>query len=207
MPNPRNNNPVFQFLINLWSKHCPLEDFHVQWAKKHIHIHQNLKKGDQLYWPDDYDKRVLIVTKGLIGRIKENQKSGKRKIITLGTPGMAMMTTKHLFSNTPSAGEIIVLRTGTDIASIKYHHIYQLREMEKNVNTLINIFTNKKKEQLSILRRVDLEETGFDACLQFTKEFPQLFLLLTRQEIADLLSISLRTVQDVVSYLAKNPSR
>lgn len=207
MPFPRKNNPSYQYMVRFWSKYCELEDIHLQWLKKHADIRSNLKRGQVLHFDGDPQKIVFIVTKGLVGRVTESEKTGKRKIISVGIPGMALMTTKHLYSSSPSIGSLIVLRSGTEIVSFKYRSILEFRIIERNTDILIGVFTNKKKEQLNAFRRIALEESAFDKCLLFTKEFPLFFQILSHQEIADILSISKRTVQAVSSYLARHPDQ
>lgn len=201
----RNNNPGIRFLIQLWSKYGELEDFHLEWAKKHIRCLTELKKNYLLYYEGEHKKEIYIVIKGLIGRVIENSDTGKRQILSVGTSGMGLMTTNHLYSSTPGKGDIIVLRPGTKIIQLSYRSILELREMDRNADILINVLTNKKKKQMSALRRISLEETAFEKCLLFAEELPQLYQMLSQQEIADILNISRRTVQMASAHLARCP--
>lgn len=201
----RNNNPGIRFLIQLWSKYCMLENFHLEWAKKHIRCSTELKKNHLLYFQGESKKEVYLVIKGLIGRVIEDNETSKRRILSVGTPGMGFMTTNHLYSSTPSKGAIIALRSGTKVIQLTYRSILELMEMDRNADILINVLTNKKKKQLAALRRISLEGSALEKCILFAEELPHLYLILSQQEIADILNISRRTVQMASGYLARNP--
>lgn len=201
----RNNNPGIRFLIKLWSKYSKLEDYHLEWAQNQIRFLHGLKKDHLLYYQGEQRKDIYIVIKGLVGRVLENSAIGKRQILSVGTPGMGLMTTNHLYSSTPSKGNIVILHSGTQVIQLTYRSIFELRQIDKDADILINVFTNKKKEQISTLRRISLERAAFDKCLIFAEELPNLYRLLTQQEIADILNISRRTVQMASAYLAKRP--
>lgn len=203
----RNNNPGINFLIALWSKYCRLEEFHIEWLKKHVRYFTALKKNHLLYYQGENKKEIYIVTKGLIGRVVENLDTGKRQILSVGTPGMALLTTDHLYSSTLGKGNIIALHSGTSIIRLTYRSILELREMDRNADILINVFTNKKKKQISTLRSISLKGSAFEKCILFTEELPHLYHLFTQQEVADILNVSRRTVQLASAYLAKRPSR
>ena len=63
-----------------------------------------IKKGELLYYEGDNSKIVYLVNKGAIGRVTQDNLSGKRQIMTVALNGMALMTTNHLYSDTPSKG-------------------------------------------------------------------------------------------------------
>lgn len=108
---------------------------------------------------------------------------------------MALMTTKHLYSSTPSQGDIIVLQPNSIILAIPYRAIKEFREQEPCLNTLINIIANKKKEQFAKMRLIPYTHGMFETYRYFADHLPELHRILTHQEVADLLGISLSTVE------------
>ena len=178
----------------LWSKHCQVTPWHEAWALRHIRI-TNTRKNDSLYFEGVLDRSVYIVAKGMLARVQYDQNTGRRHILTVAVPGMALMTTFHLYSHTPSKGDIIVLRANTQVIQISYQELKSLKQQEPDIDTLIDVLGNKKKKQLAALRGVTLGAKPYISCLLFLEEMPDLRDALTLQEIADLLGISLSTVK------------
>lgn len=147
----RSNNPGFKFLLQYWQKYCVLEDWHLQWAKRNIYVPKKLQRGHILYMDSEYQKNVYLVAKGMLARIQLDEEGSKRRILNLATPGMAFMTTLHLYNQTPSKGDIIVLHPRTTVIEIPYKAILDFKEQEPQLNTLINVLNNKKKKQLATL--------------------------------------------------------
>ncbi|MDR2272764.1 MAG: hypothetical protein LBF27_17780 [Sphingobacterium sp.] len=207
MPPIRENNPAYQFLIRFWSKHCELEESHRAWIKKHIQVYSGVKTGHMLYYEGFLDKKIFFATKGLIGRVIENEETGRRQLINVALPGMALMSTAHFYSDTPSLGDIVVLRPDTDVVILSYHALLNYRQAERIVDTLIGMLVHKKKKQLACLLRISRTSSAFERCLRFTNELPELYHILYQREVADLLDISRTTVQSVSRYLAKQPGK
>lgn len=203
----RENNSAYQFLIWFWSKHCELEESHRTWIKKHIRIYSKLKPEHMLYYEGFLDKNIFFVTTGLIGRIVENEENGRRQLINVALPGMALMSTAHLYSDTPSLGDIVVLRPDTDVVALPYQALLNYRKTERIVDTLVGMLLHKKKKQIACLLRISHAGSAFEHCLRFAKELPELYHILYQREVADLLNISRTTVQSVSRYLAKLPGK
>lgn len=196
----RHNNPGLRYLIDFWSKYCVLEKWHVEWARTHIRVPIGLHKGDPLYLEGEPQKIVYLVARGLLGRVQDSippddeSHPMKRQIVSIATPGMALMTTHHLYSDTPSKGDIVVMRPDTLVIEIPYMAIKIFKEQESPVDTLIDILGNKKKKQLVQLRLATHGLKPFESYLYFAEEMPELQRTLTNQEAADLLGISVDTV-------------
>lgn len=199
----RINNPGLQFLIQYWQRYCTLDDWHVEWTRNNILVRNKLRKGDPLYLEGEKQRNVYLVARGLLARVMYDEERENRKILSIATPGMALMTTSHLFSRTPSKGDIVVLRSGTLVIEVPYNHILQFKEQEPHLNTLISVLNYKKKKQISSLLDVMREQDPFARYLLFASHLPDLAIILTQIEQAQLLNISRKTVQRAQTFLLK----
>lgn len=197
----RTNNPGLCFLIAFWSKYCTLQDWHIEWARTHVKVQSELKKDQYLYLQGEAQKNVYFATKGMLARTDYHPDTGKQRILSVALPGMALMTTDHLYSHTPSKGDIVVLRSRSRIVEIPYRAIREFKEKEPHIDTLIDVLGNKKRKQMMALRRIMFEPDAFKRYLQFEKDMPQLTEILTQIEQAQLLSIGRNTVQRAQYFL------
>lgn len=191
----RSNNPGLRFLLQYWQKYCRLDPWHVQWAKQHIVVQNKLPKGTILYNEGEKQKVVYLVVRGLLARVSYHGDGYKRQILSLALPGMALMTTSHLYSPSPSIGNIIVLQAQTTLVEIPYKAILHFKEQEPQLNTLLGVLTNKKKKQLSFLRimtSIPRQDKRYD---WFAHNMGEFATQLTLQEMADLLGTSLSTIK------------
>lgn len=201
----RTNNPGLRFLISYWSKYCTLEPWHTDWARRHIRIPDSLRKGDVLYLDGDRQKNVYLVARGLLARVQYHD--GKRQILSIALPGMALMTTDHLYSRTPSKGDIVVLRPHTIVIEIPYRAIRDFKDREPAIDTLIDVLGNKKRKQMATLRSATLGIKPFESYLRFVNELPELHHALTQTEAAQLLGISKTTLQSAHYFLVTGKHR
>lgn len=196
MPAIRKNNRGLRLLLALWSKHVPLTAWHEAWASANVRIRRGFRRQDVLYEEGQRQKNIYLAIEGLLARVSFDPSNGRRQILSVALPGMALMTTDHLYSSTPSKSDICILRSNTIVVQIPYAAIKNFYEQEPNLSTLINVIGNKKKKQLAALRRISLDPHPVSACTQFLRDMPELHQVLTQQEIADLLGISRSSVQE-----------
>lgn len=189
----RKNNPSYSALLTFWKKHCTLENWHIEWLKENIEIIQPLSKGAIIYLEGERQKNIYFVSRGAIARIRYDS-NYKISILSLALPEMALMSTAHLFSRTPSLGNIITLHANTRIIRIPYTAIKTQQHINPEINTLINILNNKKKKQLSQLRILSSIKKPRDRYLYFSENLKELKNQLTRKEAAQLLGISINTI-------------
>jgi CRP-like cAMP-binding protein len=222
----RTNTNAFKFLIEFWTKHCELTKAHKDWALRHIHILQ-LKRGHRCYLEGDMHKTIYLVTSGALARVhiteaasakdseegnknvagqkkKNAVKKNKRRISSIATPGMALMTTRHLFSNTPSKGEIVALHANTVILAIPYNAVRPFVAVDPCVTILNNMVLHKKKKQLGDLIYVLQSGEGTQRLETFREEMRELYDILSYQECADFIGISVPTVKRKASNPKKN---
>lgn len=192
--NIRNNNPGLRFLLQYWQKYCTLDDWHTQWARRYIRVRSKCRRYDSLYAEGERQKNVYIVARGLLARVRYGDRD-KRQILSVALPGMALLTTDHLYSHTPSKGDIIVLRSNALVVEISYRAILEFNEQDPQLHTLMSVLTNKKKKQINTLRQISLHQKPSDTYPLFAKEMREVHQILTNQECADLLGISIDTVR------------
>lgn len=199
MTDQRSPKAGLKLLFDFWGKYHAIDSFHHQWAKDNLKV-KIVKRGEQLRPTDRPLEMTYFVATGLLGRIEENPDSGKRKIMSLAIPNMALMTTNHLYTHNLSPGNIVALRSGI-IITIPHPVLRQFQEQEKSIDTLIDVLSNKKKRQLALLRRATLGYSPFERYLNFAKLLPEIKAVTTQIEQADLLGISRHTVQEAQYFL------
>ncbi len=189
----RSPKAALTLLFDFWGKYHTIANFHYQWAKDNLKI-RAVKRGEQLTQAGHHLDMTYFVAKGLLARVEENPETGKRRILSLAIPNMALMTTHHLYTHNLHKGDVVALRSGIIIA-IPHHVLRQFQEQEKSIDTLIDVLGNKKKRQLILLRQATLGCSPFDRYLNFSRLLPEIKAVTTQQEQADLLGISRHTVQ------------
>lgn len=199
----RINNPGLRFLANYWEKYCTLSDWHEEWARNNITVHSKIQRNATLCYEGDKQRNVYLVARGLLARVMYNEERENRKIHSIATPGMALMTTSHLFSLTPSKGDIEILRSNTLIIEIPYRAIREFNEQEPQLNTLISVLSNKKKNLIIKLLHAKHKRKPFEVYLDYATYIPELQKILTNQESAQLLGISIDTVYRAKRMLLK----
>lgn len=188
-----------KLLFEFWRKYHPIDNFHYQWAKDNLKV-RIVKRGELLNTADRPSEMTYFVATGLLARVEENVETGKRKIMSIAIPNMALMTTNHLYTHNLYPGDIVALRSGI-IITIPHHALRHFQEHEKSIDTLIDVLSNKKKKQLALLRRATLGYSPFDRYLNFAKLLPEIKASTTQIEQADLLGISRHTVQQAQYFL------
>jgi len=199
MTNKRSPKAGLKLLLDFWGKYHTIDNFHYQWAKDNLSV-RTVKRGEQLNATEHHSEMTYFVATGLLARIEENPDTGKRKIMSLAIPNMALMTTNHLYTHNLHPGNIVALRSGIIIA-IPHLILRQFQENEKSIDTLIDVLSNKKKRQLALLRRATLGHSPFERYLHFAKLLPEIKAATTQIEQADLLGISRHAVQEAQYFL------
>jgi len=189
----RSPKAALKLLFDFWGKYHTIDHFHYQWVKDNLKI-RAVKRGERLTQAGHHLDMTYFVAKGLLARVEENAETGKRRILSLAIPNMALMTTHHLYTHNLHKGDLVALRPGIIIA-IPHHVLRQFQEQEKSIDTLIDVLGNKKKRQLVLLRQATLGYSPFDRYLNFVRLLPEIKAVTTQQEQADLLGISRHTVQ------------
>lgn len=193
----RNAKIGLKLLLEFWSRYHKLDNFHYQWAKDHLKTIY-VRRGDDL---DLSATTSYFVARGLLARVEEDPITGKRKIMSLALPNMALLGTVHLHSHQVQAGKIIALRAGI-LVTLPHAMLRQFQAIEKSVDTLIDILNNKEKRQLTLLREATLGYSPFERYLNFARLLPEIKAVSTQMEQADLLGISRDTVQQAQYFLA-----
>lgn len=62
----RKNNPGLCCLLQFWEKYCALEEWHIQWARKHIKVIINPPNGKILSYDGEKQKNIYFVAWGLL---------------------------------------------------------------------------------------------------------------------------------------------
>lgn len=190
----RMNNPGLRFFLQYWQKYCTLEGWHIAWARQHIYVLPYLERGQSLYYEGDKQKYIYLVADGMLARIGHNRR-GTRLIYSVATPGLAMMTTAHPHSRTPSKGDIIALRSKTLVIQIPYRAIIDFKPQDPHISTLNHILLAKKKKQISTLSRIMHEQEPLARYFLFADEMPELHRNLSHVEVAEILGISLSSAK------------
>src|SRR5690606_36994704 len=122
------------------------------------------------------------------------------KITSIAIPHLSLTSTSHLYSHTPTRGDIVALRSGIAIA-IPYEAIVDFKESEPTIETLTDVLTNRKKRQLETYLKVIHSTSPFQRYLLFDQLMPEIRSVTSQNEQADFLEISRRTVQEASYFL------
>jgi hypothetical protein len=199
MSNKHSPKAGLKLLFDFWGKYHTLDQFHFQWATDHLKA-MTVKRGDILNSSTRTGKMSYFVATGLLARIEEDPDTGKRKILSLAIPTMALITTHHLYSHSLHPGQIVALRSGVVIA-IPHAVLRQFQQHEKSIDTLIDVLSNKKKRQLALLRQATLGYSPIERYINFSKLLPKIKAVTTQIEQANLLGISRHAVQEAQYFL------
>ncbi|TYR36339.1 Crp/Fnr family transcriptional regulator [Sphingobacterium phlebotomi] len=209
MPAIRKNNKGFRLLFEFWSKYHQLDASHIAWARTHVGI-VPVRRGQVLHRVGEKRRMVFLVCEGLLARVDyiEFKERIKRKITSIALPHFALTSTSHLYSRTPTSGDIVALRSGIVII-IPYDAIISFKEDDPAVETLIDVLTNRKKRQLETYLRVIHSTSPFQRYLLFDRLMPEIRRVTNQNEQADFLGISRRTVQEASYFLltGKRPKK
>lgn len=184
---------AIELLIKYWSKYTKLKKSHFNWALDNS-SYTFYSKGSVLYEEGSTDKYVYIVCDGLLARLHEDDESEKTNFFSIAIAGMGLMTTKHLFSASPSQGRLVALRP-SHVLSIPYAAIHKRKKKDSCVEILVDVLNSKKKKQLVNLRILSLIDSPSLRYLSFCQQMPSLKAILSQREIAMLLNISRSTIQ------------
>lgn len=177
---------ALQSFCSYWKKIFPsLEDFHKNWLKKNAQI-LRVKKGQVLYKSDDQQENLYIVLRGLLVKERYTGCTEQKQILTVALPNMGFFTTMHCYSQSPALGDIVAIRPGM-ILQIPYKKIKPYRSNDKGIDTLLQLFMNKKKSQLDHFRAMDGITKATDRLFYLADNLPDLYRNLSRQELARLL--------------------
>lgn len=187
----KKHTAAIALLLQHWSKFGNIEPYHREWAKQYCNYFL-CQRNDWVYAEGWTDELVFYVCSGILARVTYDAQD-HRHILSVGLPGMAMLSTEHLYSPTQAEGSIIALRKST-LLSIPYRAVKDLKEKEKSLDSFINALNNKKRRQLARLRSTSLITPLSQRYIQFAQRLPELRKNLTQVEQTELLAISRNTI-------------
>lgn len=185
-----------RILTNHLGKFGTVLPLHKDWIEQHT-TYKLYPKNTYIYEEGATAEQVFYICSGMLARVQyeEDPKTQnlKRQIFSIGLPQMGMLSTEHLYTKSPNVGHIITLRPSL-VVSIPYAKLKALKENDQLFNALMAALSNKKKRQLSKLRRIAMIKDPASIYMEFTKLFPDLNQLLLQEEKQDLLQISRSTI-------------
>lgn len=199
MGNYFSKHKAYSLLKLYWAKLHEIQPEHWDWLTQNG-IAYTLRKDQILYHEGDKQKNIYFVSMGLLGRQTLDEKKKKRQLLSIATPNRALFTTSHMYSNTPTKGDIITLRPSM-IIEIPYQRLQEARKQDMAMEVLADTLLNKKKAMLDQLRLLSFIDEPINRYLAFTQYLPELLPILTQAEQADLLHISTRTIQRGIKML------
>lgn len=192
MPRNQSTEKAYTMLLSYWAKFYPIDASHAQWLRLHA-VAQLHPRGDILCSQTHQLLNVYFVSGGMLGRQVHNPETGKRQLLAVALPNRALFTTSHVFSATPTTGEIVTLRPSM-VVRIPYKYLKQA-ENDLAIKTLTNALVSKKKSIADKLRLLFFVDQPIERYAAFCEKLPELKRVLSQEEQADLLNIGRRTVQ------------
>lgn len=203
-----------------WGRYTDLQPYQQQWLEKHV-SYEIYNRNKCIYDSEWNEKRVFYVISGLVGRvqdivvpIKATKKNIKnppeekiiKRLLSVGTPGMALMSTDHLYTDTQSTGEIITLRR-SEVLTIDYEAIHRFMIDDNSLDGMLYALGNKKKRLMVRLRQIDAITDLQARYVRFAEILPDILGVLNQTEIQNLLGISRRTISRAQHFYAKGVSK
>ncbi|MFD2554741.1 cyclic nucleotide-binding domain-containing protein [Sphingobacterium tabacisoli] len=205
-----------------WAKYTDIQPYHKSWIERHA-TYSSYARGKSVYDSTLGEKQVFYVCSGLIGRVhtteiplnkkkskeidKQEEPKTKRSIFSVGVPQMALMSTEHLYSNTPATGDIKALRP-SKIITISYEQIKRFMRDDASLDGMLYALSNKKKRQLARLRQSHTIKDPQSRYICFAETLPELHTSLSQTEQQDLLDISRRSISRATyRYATGKPKR
>lgn len=182
---------------------------HQDWIEQHT-TYKLYSKNTYIHEEGSTAEQVYYICSGMLARVRYAEdpktKNIKRQIFSIGLPQMGMLSTEHLYTTSPNVGHIIALRPSL-VVSIPYAKLKALKENDQLFNSLMAALSNKKKRQLSKLRRISMIKDPASIYMEFTKLFPDLNQLLLQEEKQDLLQISRSTICRTTRFMVTGRNR
>lgn len=191
---------AFGIFMDEWLLHCPegidMSDQHWLHESGRVLV---VPKGDLLYTPADQQRYVYFTCDGLLAKtaLKESLKEAfpyRRILLTVAPPCHVLLSSFHLYNRSGALSDIVALRQSVVIC-IPYSIAVARYELSASFNVLFNVLHNRKMKQVQILRRLETATSMQEKYFMFADHMPDLRHILTQQEEADLLNISLRSVK------------
>ncbi|MGN0019979.1 MAG: hypothetical protein ACI35Z_04235 [Sphingobacterium hotanense] len=188
--NPRNKD--FQFFIEVWKKSQHISEYHVTWAQSQCKIFTT-RRNQNISVFVNKSHCLYFVCSGLLAHCLALP-SGKRKIMNLAYPGMALATTVHLYSTKRICGDLISLRSGT-ILALPYTSLLASFQEDITIHRLISFLQNKQLRFLYKLRNICWSLIPSERYRLFIVLLPEVSMRTSQYEQADLLGISRSCIQ------------
>jgi len=165
---------------------------------EHHAIFKQCRRGECIYDSRWQEKYLYYIVDGLVARQcyqwNSNTQKYNRTLLLVALPGMTLLSTKDLYSDTQLAGEIVALHA-TALLQFSYASIKQLVHQHPMLLHVLSSCSSKERHQLFLLRRLDRINSLQMRYIEFIKTLPPLHQSLSQQEQQDLLGISRSSIQ------------
>jgi len=178
--------------LSYWASYVPLQDRHGQWLQVHGKPLPNVPLGATLHDRERKDNRLFFVDTGLLGGVSWDE-NGHRSIHLLAPPTYNLMATRNFYTDKRVPYEIVALRSSA-VLQLPVEALRAFREQDAAAAELVCVLREKHNKQYLLhnaLLQIRNEGDRYRAFECYCKEW---LTLLTLQEIADYLGLSLSSV-------------
>lgn len=156
-------------------------------------------KNEVIYTPYLNQKCVYFICEGLLAKITYKlcprvKDTSRRFIVSVAPPRHTLLSSFHLYNQSGATKDIVALRKSL-IIQIPYNTVLDYYNHNTAFGTLFNVLNNRTMKQIQLLRKLESTNSIQQRYFMFADLMPDLRHILTQQEEADLLDISLNSVK------------
>lgn len=198
-----HHNRALKSLMEHWSKLCQLRPDHRQWVSEHCEC-ISTRRGQWLTEEGTKHTDLFIVTEGAIANIY-GSRAQQYPVLNVAIPMMALSSTVHVFSDTPVAGAIQVIRSG-QVLRLPYKNLRSWFHEDPCLDHLFYMLANKQIRFHYLLRQIRNIKTLRERYVRFCELLPEFVGYLNEFQQAQLLGISRSTLQAAKLDLLRKPN-
>jgi len=205
MYNNRKNLKAICPLMQKWKDTFGIEPELQEWLLGYARI-LRVRRGEILYDEAMPREQVFFVCSGLLARVWWHSMDGRRNIRVIAQAPMMLMGTYHLYTARPSYGQIIALRSGV-VLCFSRNTLRQSKLPGGSLDIMFARLLSKEKMQQDKLTNARLIMDVFERYAFFRIHLPELSAILTLEEQAQLLDMSLSSVKRASKFLLTGKRR
>lgn len=184
---------MVEAFLSYWRQYTPLDNRHRQWLHQHGMALSHIPQGWTLHSEGARNHYLFFVIEGLLGGVSWDTEA-HRRIHLLAPPGHNLMSTRNFYTDKQVPYEIIAMRTSA-VLRLPVSLLRQLKEQDGAASELVAVLREKQLKQHLIHNAILQIHREGDRYRTFERYFHGWTTLLTLQEMADYLAISVASVK------------
>ncbi len=193
-------NEALTVVFDYWARYSTLNESHFSWLKVHAEALPPFKRKSHLFLPGLEPDFLYFVIEGLLAGVSWDAE-GDRRIYCLARQEFGLFTCANLYTPKQVDYELIALRE-TRVLRIPAAALLAYKEASREADVLVDVLLARVNKQLKLHNKLLLTSNERERVKLFYEQCPKLASLMTLEEQADYLNVSLSTLQRV-----RNPKK